>query len=194
MENSKIRENVRSLLDSIELRLKEDCTNKISGIEEFVCVRINDSYNPSLDRELFLSVPSGVKIMSFEPLCDYIDSIQDSITWVDIYPYKASDSNILFLVKLVELGDVEQELGFHGSFPSFRHYPIYGQKYDLNYFWEISDEDYKKREEEWCKRSQNILRKYERQKWFAERIYKYFGKKVKILDLDKEMKAINVFS
>lgn len=32
------------------------------------------------------------------------------------------------------------------------------------------------------------------QKWFAERIYKYFGKKLKILDLDKEMKNINVFS
>ena len=39
---------------------------------------------------------------------------------------------------------------------------------------------------------QKILRKYEIQKWFAKRVYKCFGKKLEIMNLDKEIRKINV--
>lgn len=194
MEKSELIMNIRSLLDSIESHLKEDCVNKIPDVEKFICIKIDDNFNPFLFRDLITSIPQETEEMDYMTFCNYIDSVQNLFSWVDICPFKVNDSCILYLVKLVVKWNEQQEFGFHGSFPFFRHYPIFGQKYDLNYFWQVSDKDYNIRENIWCNRSQKILRKYKIQRWFAERIYKYFGKKLKILDLDKEMKNINVFS
>ena len=195
MEKAELIINIRSLLDSIESSLKKECVNKIPDVEKFICIKIDDSFNPFLFRDLITSIPQETEeIMDYITFCNYVDSVQNLFSWVDICPFKVNDSYILYIVKLVVKWNNQQEIGFHGSFPSFRHYPIYGQKYDLNYFWQVSDRDYQKREEKWCRRSRRILEKYKIQKWFAKRIYRYFGKKINILDLDKEMKSINVFS
>jgi hypothetical protein len=193
MEKTELIINIRSLLDSIESSLKKECVNKIPDVEKFICIKIDDSFNPFLFRDLITSIPQETEeIMDYINFCNYVDSVQDLFSWVDICPFKVNDSYILYIVKLVVKWNKQQEIGFHGSFPSFRHYPIYGQKYDLNYFWQVSDKDYNIREKKWCNRCKKILRKYEIQKWFAKRVYKYFGKKLEIMNLDKEIRKINV--
>ena len=179
MEKEEIKEHIEWASKCMQLHIESHCSNTKIKEFAFVVILLNDN-NRDYSYKEFINF---IKANDFDPindieLCDQIGREQNSLTWIDFVPF----------------GNFENEIDFHVSIERFRHYQIEGQKYDLNYFWEISDEDYKKREEEWCKRSRNILRKYEGQKWFADRIYKYFGKKVKILDLDKEMKAINVFS
>lgn len=193
MEKSDLIMNIRSLLDSIESSLKKDCINKIPDIEKFKCIKIDDSFNPFLFRDLITSIPHETEEMDYITFCNYVDSVRDLLSWVDICPFKVNDSYILYLVKLVVKWNKQQEIGFHGSFPFFRHYPIFGQKYDLNYFWQISDEEYKQREKEYGKRYMKILKKYNRQKWIATRLKKCFNIEMKVLNSDDEIKRINVF-
>ncbi|MBR3520214.1 MAG: hypothetical protein IKN77_08865 [Paludibacteraceae bacterium] len=195
MEKEEIKEHIEWASKCMQLHIESQCSNTKVKEFAFVVILLNDN-NRDYSYKEFINF---IKANDFDPindieLCDQIGREQNSLTWIDFVPLKIENNILTSVCKFVPFGNFENEIDFHVSIERFRHYPIEGQKYDLNYFWEISDEDYKKREEEWCKRSRKILRKYEGQKWFAERIYKYFGKKVKILDLDKEMKAINVFS
>lgn len=195
MEKEEIKEHIEWASKCMQLHIESHCSNTKVKEFAFVVILLNDN-NRDYSYKEFINF---IKANDFEPindieLCGQIYREQNSLTWIDFVPLKIENNILTSVCKFVPFGNFENEIDFHVSIERFRHYPIEGQKYDLNYFWEISDEDYKKREEEWCKRSRKILRKYEGQKWFADRIYKYFGKKVKILDLDKEMKAINVFS
>ena len=195
MEKEKIKENISWACESMRRHIQENCVNKEICNCLFVAIRLNkeNEYFHFMDFIKFIKT-SKLELINDCDLCEQISKEQGSLTWVDFTPYRVEKGTLFIMCKLVPFGNCENEIGFHVSFDGFRHYPIYGQKYDLNYFWQVSDRDYKKREERWCRRSRRILEKYKIQKWFAKRIYRYFGKKINILDLDKEMKSINVFS
>ena len=195
MEKEKIKERINWACEFMRRHIQENCVNEEICSYMFVAIRLNKE-NESFHFIDFINLikKDKLELINGSDLCEQISEEQGSLTWVDFTPYRVEKGTLFVMCKLVPFGNCENEIGFHVSFPSFRHYPIYGQKYDLNYFWQVSDRDYQKREEKWCRRSRRILEKYKIQKWFAKRIYRYFGKKINILDLDKEMKNINVFS
>lgn len=195
MDKEKIKEHIAWACDCMLRNIQENCLNAEICNYLFVVIRLNEA-NVSFHFRNFIEFIKINDLKSNDScdLCEQINKEQGLLTWIDFTPYKIEGNTLISMCKLVPFGDHENEIQFHVSFDRFRHYPINGQKYDLNYFWQVGDNDYQKREEEWCRRSQKILRKYKIQKWLAKRIYKYFGKKIKILDLDKEMKSINVFS
>ncbi|MEE3484812.1 MAG: hypothetical protein VZQ98_10895 [Bacteroidales bacterium] len=195
MEKEKIKECISWACESMRRHIQENCVNKEICNYMFVAIRLNKENESSHFMDFInLIKKDKLELINGSDLCEQISEEQSSLTWVDFTPYRVEKGTLFVMCKLVPFGNCENEIGFHVSIDGFRHYPIFGQKYDLNYFWQVSDKDYNIREKIWCKRSQKILRKYKIQRWFAERIYKYFGKKLKILDLDKEMKNINVFS
>lgn len=196
MEKEKIKENISWACEFMRRHIQENCVNKEICNYLFVVIRLNKK-NESfhfMDFINFIKSFSKLELINDYDLCEQISEEQGSLTWADFTPYRVEKGTLFVMCKLVPLGNCENEISFHVSIDRFHHYPIDGQKYDLNYFWQVSDKDYNIREKIWLNRSQKILRKYKIQRWFAERLYKYFGKKLKILDLDKEMKNINVFS
>lgn len=85
MEKTELIINIRSLLDSIESSLKKECVNKIPDVEKFICIKIDDSFNPFLFRDLITSIPQETEeIMDYITFCNYVDSVQNLFSWVDM--------------------------------------------------------------------------------------------------------------
>ena len=76
MEKAELIINIRSLLDSIESSLKKECVNKIPDVEKFICIKIDDSFNPFLFRDLITSIPQETEeIMDYITFCNYVHRI-----------------------------------------------------------------------------------------------------------------------
>ncbi len=195
MDKAEIKEHITWACDCMSRHIQENCLNAEISNYLFVVIRLNEENHSFHFREFIEYIKvNNFKLSDSCDLCEQIDKEQSSLTWIDFTPYKIEGNTLISMCKLVPFGICENEIDFHVVFDRFRHYPIHGQKYDLNYFWQVSDKDFQKREAQFCKQGMKILRKHTRQKWFAQLIYKCFGKKMKILNLDEEMKKINVFS
>lgn len=193
MEKEEIKNKILLCVNGIEKHIKENTINTLSPNYKFLIAMLNESFDPFEYRDLVLWARTINEQIDMEELCDLIYLQYNKISWIDFIPYKLDTDEFVMIVKLVPFGDCS-ETKFHCSFERYRHYPIKDKKYDINYFWQISDNEYDKREKEWRKRCKKILIKSKIQKWIAIRLYKYFGKKIEIIDLEKEMEKINVFS
>lgn len=193
MGKTEIKSNIEGLLECTISSLRKECLNEIPDKKLFICINIEKENCCITYRDAIKYLIGNEELIDFNLLCDYVYETQSKINWIDICPYKIDDNGIIFIVKIVKTGENRQEIGYHVTLPYYNHYPILGGKYDLNYFWQVSDKDYKEREEKWRRESQRILRKYEFQKWFVLWVQKYFGIQMKTMDLDEEMKKINVF-
>lgn len=193
MKKEEISNHIVSSSKAIKEYLSSNCNNFFPNNHLFIALYVDDSFDMSDYRSLINWANEQTELLEGDALCELIYIEQNHLSWVDFIPYKTDSNYVYSIVQLVSKGNVDMEVNFHISFNRFCHYPVGLDKYDFNYFCQVSEVDYQRRELLWRREFGKILEKYQFQVRVAKIIYRIFKLKIKIMDFEKEKNKINVF-